>query len=115
MYAAARALITFAVMAFATPSFSAFLTGAQWLDMTAQDQVSYIAGVYDALVTLVTNPAEAQISAHYQTCAARAKLTPEQMAANLKTYISDNPKFRAEAVPGAFLGYLIAACGKPQL
>ncbi|MDR3466747.1 MAG: hypothetical protein P4M07_12445 [Xanthobacteraceae bacterium] len=111
----ARAAVIAAALAFAAPAAAGFLTGAQWLKLSAEEQAAYVAGVYDALVTYSTTTVEAEASAHYQTCAARARLTPESMAAGLKGDLGDDAKLLAEPAPGAFLNYIIKLCGKPQV
>ncbi|MGO9358982.1 MAG: hypothetical protein ACLP1D_15120 [Xanthobacteraceae bacterium] len=114
MSAAARAAVAALALTLATPSLAGFLTGAQWLKLSAEEQAAYLAGVYDALVTYVTTPVEEQAIAHYQTCAARARLTPESMATSLKSALTEEPKLMSEPVPGPFLKYLVKLCGKPD-
>jgi hypothetical protein len=114
MSAAVRIVVVAAALMLATPSLAGFLAGAQWLKLSAEEQAAYIAGVYDALVTYVTTPVEAEAVVHYQTCAARARLTPDSMAASLKSALTDEPKLMAEPVPGPFLQYLVKLCGKPE-
>jgi hypothetical protein len=114
MSAAVRAALVALALTLATPSLAGFLTGAQWLKLSAEEQAAYVAGVYDALVTYVTTPVEVGAVAHYRTCAARARLTPETMAASLKSALTDEPRLMSEPVPGPFLQYLVKLCGKPE-
>lgn len=110
-----RILVIAAVLTGATPSFAVFLSAAQWLRLSEQEQELYVAGVYDAMVTLVTNTVEEAASIHFQTCAARARLTPESITASLKTELADEPKLMGEPMPAAFIKYIVKLCGKPEL
>lgn len=102
------------VLALATPATAGFVNGAQWLKLSAEEQSAYVAGVYDALVTYSTSTGESEVNIHYQTCAARARLTPESIVTALKKDFEADAKLMAAPMPGTFLAYLVRLCGRPE-
>jgi hypothetical protein len=90
------------------------VTGSQWLSMNASDQTTYVAGVYDALVSFAGSADEAKAATHYQNCMARSKMSPRQMSENIKTFVSGRPEFHAKPMAIAVASYLFEVCGRPS-
>ena len=64
----------------ATASRAEYFSYSEWSQQPADFRAAYIAGMYDALISLAETDAEAKIGAHYQTCVSRAKITNSQLA-----------------------------------
>jgi hypothetical protein len=106
-------LVAMAAVLSTAPALSVFLTGSQWLSMNASDQTTYVAGVYDALVSFVGSAEEARTASHYQNCVARSKMSPRQMSENIKAFVAGRPEFHAKPMAVAVGSYLFDVCGKP--
>ena len=51
-----------------------YFTYSDWSKQPADFRAAYIAGLYDALISMAETNAEAKIGAHYQACVVRAKM-----------------------------------------
>jgi hypothetical protein len=94
-------------------SHAEYFTYSDWSRMPANFRAAYIAGLYDALISIASDDAEARIGAHYQTCVARAKMRNTQLAENTLAYATARPELQSGGVGEAMIKYLIELCGKP--
>ena len=86
---------------------------SDWSKQPADFRAAYIAGLYDALVSMAETNAEAKIGAHYQACVMRAKMRNGQLAENTLLYGSARPELQSGGVGEVMINYLIQLCGKP--
>ena len=68
------ASVTALMLAIAATAHAEYFTYSDWSQQPANFRAAYIAGMYDALISLADSDAEAKIGAHYQACVARAKM-----------------------------------------
>jgi hypothetical protein len=90
-----------------------YFTYSDWSKQPADFRAAYIAGLYDALVSMAETNAEAKIGAHYQACVVRAKMRNGQLAESTLLYGSVRPELQSGGVGGVMINYLIQLCGKP--
>jgi acyl-CoA reductase-like NAD-dependent aldehyde dehydrogenase len=90
-----------------------YFTYSDWSKQPADFRAAYIAGLYDAVVSLAETDAEARIGAHFQTCVSRAKITNSQLAERTLLYGSARSELRSGGVGEVMINYLIQLCGKP--
>ena len=69
-----------------------YFTYSDWSKQPADFRAAYIAGLYDALVSIAETNAEAKIGAHYQACVRRAKMRNGQLAESTRLYGSARPE-----------------------
>ena len=107
--AAATALI----LAIATTAHAEYFTYSDWSKQPADFRAAYIAGLYDALISMAETNAEAKIGAHYQACVVRAKMRNGQLAESTLLFGTARPRLRSGGVGEVMINYLIQLCGKP--
>jgi hypothetical protein len=107
--AAATALM----LAIGTAAHAEYFTYSEWSRQPADFRAAYIAGLYDAVVSLAETDAEARIGAHFQTCVSRAKITNSQLAESTLLFGTARPRLRSGGVGEVMINYLIQLCGKP--
>ena len=90
-----------------------YFTYSDWSRQPADFQAAYIAGLYDALVSMAETNAEAKIGAHYQACVVRAKMRNGQLAESTLFNGSARPELQSGGVGTVMINYLIQLCGKP--
>jgi acyl-CoA reductase-like NAD-dependent aldehyde dehydrogenase len=90
-----------------------YFTYSDWSRQPAEFRAAYIAGLYDALVSIAETDAEARIGAHYQTCVSQAKVTNSQLAERTLLFGTARPNLRSGGVGEVMINYLIQLCGKP--
>ena len=95
------------------PAHAAYFTYSDWSKQPADFRAAYIAGLYDALISMSETNAEAKIGAHYQACVVRAKMSNGQLAESTLLYGSARPKLQSGGVGEVMINYLIQLCGKP--
>ena len=95
------------------PALANFLSYSQWTAMPAEPRAAYIAGSFDALVSVVDSAAGIESRQHYTRCIENAKMSNRQLAENIMQFASTRPALQTGNVPTAMIGYLIEACGKP--
>ena len=101
------------MLAIATTARAEYFIYADWSQQPAEFRAAYIAGLYDALVSLGDTDAEARIGAYYQTCVSRAKMTNSQLAERTLLFGVGQPSLRSGGVGTVMVNYLIHFCGKP--
>lgn len=99
------------VMLFVWPCNAYFFTYSQWESLAEGNQIAYVGGIFDSLVSIAT-PGQ-MYQEHYTKCLAREDMTLGQLSRNMKVYASSRPKLQAQGVSGALINYLIELCGKP--
>jgi hypothetical protein len=93
---------------------SVFFTYAQWERLPEWPRATYIAGLIDAWVPMNTaidtvisgiteRPFHSQ-QQHYAACISRSRMTDVQIAANLRAYVSMQPKLQGGTVLGGACG-----------
>jgi hypothetical protein len=90
-----------------------YFSYSDWSQQPADFRAAYIAGLYDALVSMAETNAEAKIGAHYQACVVRAKMRNGQLAESTLLYGSARPELQSGGVGTVMINYLIQLCGKP--
>jgi acyl-CoA reductase-like NAD-dependent aldehyde dehydrogenase len=90
-----------------------YFTYSDWSKQPAEFRAAYIAGLYDALISMAETNAEAKIGAHYQACVVRAKMRNGQLAENTLLYGSARRELQSGGVGTVMINYLIQLCGKP--
>jgi len=101
------------MLAIATTAQAEYFTYSDWSQQPADFRAAYIAGLYDALVSLSETDAEAKIGAHYQACVVRAKIRNSQLAERTLLFGAAQPSLRSGGVGQVMINYLIQLCGKP--
>jgi hypothetical protein len=101
------------MLAIATTAHAEYFTYSDWSRQPADFRAAYIAGLYDALVSMAETNAEAKIGAHYQACVVRAKMRNGQLAESTLLYGSARPELQSGGVGEVMINYLIQLCGKP--
>jgi hypothetical protein len=86
---------------------------SDWSKQPADFRAAYIAGLYDALVSMAETNAEAKIGAHYQACVRGAKMRNGQLAESTLLYGSARPELQSGGVGEVMINYPIQLCGKP--
>jgi hypothetical protein len=84
----------------------------EWDRLSDQARAVYIAGAYDSLVS-IASPDTASASRHYSRCVARNQLTSEQLAKNVRTFVTAHPDLQNKPVQAALINYLVELCGAP--
>ena len=107
------ASVTAVMLGIVTTAHAEYFTYSDWSKQPADFRAAYIAGLYDALVSLAETNAEARIGAHYQTCVAQAKITNSQLAERTLLFGAARPSLRSGGVGDVMINYLIQLCGKP--
>jgi acyl-CoA reductase-like NAD-dependent aldehyde dehydrogenase len=90
-----------------------YFSYSDWSKQPADFRAAYIAGLYDALISMAETNAEAKIGAHYQACVVRAKMRNGQLAESTLFYGSARPELQSGGVGTVMINYLIQLCGKP--
>ena len=101
------------MLALATTAHAEYFTYPDWSQQPADFRAAYIAGMYDALISLAETDAEAKIGAHFQTCVSQAKMTNSKLAERTLLFGSARPSPRSGGVGAVMISYLIQLCGKP--
>src|SRR4030095_10321463 len=101
------------MLAIATTAHAEYFTYSDWSKQPADFRAAYIAGLYDALISMAETNAEAKIGAHYQACVVRARMRNGQLAESTLLYGSVRPELQSGGVGGVMINYLIQLCGKP--
>jgi hypothetical protein len=101
------------MLAIATAAHAEYFTYSEWSRQPADFRAAYIAGMYDALISLAETDAEAKIGAHYQTCVSRAKITNSQLAERTLFFGAARTSLQSVGVGTVMINYLIQLCGKP--
>ena len=107
------ASVTALILAIATTAQAEYFTYSDWSQQPADFRAAYIAGLYDALVSLSETDAEAKIGAHYQACVVREKIRNSQLAERTLLFGAARPSLRSGGVGQVMINYLIQLCGKP--
>jgi hypothetical protein len=102
-----------ALMLAISTAHAEYFTYSDWSKQPADFRAAYIAGLYDALVSMAETNAEAKIGAHYQACVVRAKMRNGQLAESTLLYGSARPELQSGGVGEVMINYLIQLCGKP--
>ena len=84
----------------------------EWERLNDSARAVYIAGAYDSLVSIAT-PDTASASRHYSKCIGSNRLTNEQLARNVRTFVATRPDLQKGPVQGGLLNYLVELCGAP--
>jgi hypothetical protein len=103
---------TIVVITLVSPASATFYTYAEWVALPEYGRGLYIAGLFDALVSIF-RPEDYRTASHYRQCIGDAKMTNAQLAENVRVYASSHPNLQGQPVAGAFIAYLIQLCGKP--
>jgi len=96
----------------ANSAAAAFMTYSEWEAQSTEYRYAYIAGAFDALVSLASSGEDLQISSHYTKCVANSKMNNAQLSKNVSAYASTRPKFQNGPVMLAMINYLIELCGQ---
>jgi hypothetical protein len=89
-----------------------YLNYGQWEQLPAEFRWLYVAGAFDAL-SVVTVPEGLNAAIHYSQCVAKAGLSTQQLADNMKGYAGLQPDLQSKPVPIVLTYYLISLCGRP--
>ena len=84
----------------------------QWDRLSEAEQAIYIAGAYDSLVS-IASPNTASAARHYSRCLATNRLSSEQLARNVRTFVANRPDLQKGPVQGGLVNYLVELCGAP--
>jgi hypothetical protein len=106
-----HAVATIATIVLVSPASADFYTYAEWAALSEAGRSTYIAGLFDGMVTFVT-PETRWAAAHYRQCLGNAKMNNSQLAENVRVYASTRPNLQQD-VSGALINYVIQLCGKP--
>jgi hypothetical protein len=98
----------------AKSAFAQFLTYSEWDQLNPNSRAAYMMGAFDSLTTIVSDQRGAAAAKHYTACIADSHMTQFQLAENVRTYASTRPEEHTKMAVVVMLGYLIAACGRPQ-
>ena len=90
-----------------------YFTYSDWAKQPPDFRAAYIAGLYDALISMAETNAEAKIGAHYQACVVQAKIRNGQLAESTLLYGSARPELQSGGIGTVMINYLIQLCGKP--
>ena len=100
------------LLAWSAAANASYMTYSQWAALPLPGRSLYIAGAFDALVT-ISRSSDDKYQAHYNTCLVNAKMMNSQLAENVSTFASTHPELQSGGVVHALLNYLIALCGVP--
>jgi hypothetical protein len=90
-----------------------FMNYGRWVGASAEARSYYIAGMFDAYMTLDTGD-EAKSAAHYSRCIARSGMKSDQLADGMFRFGQTHPDLHAKPLIYALNQYLIAVCGDPR-
>jgi hypothetical protein len=107
------ASVTALMLAIATTAQAEYFSYSDWSQQPADFRAAYIAGLYDALISLAETDAEAKIGAHYHTCVSREKMTNAQLAERTLLFGPARTSLQSGGVGTVMINYLIELCGKP--
>jgi hypothetical protein len=85
----------------------------RWVGESAEARSYYIAGMFDAYMTLNTGD-EAKSAVHYSRCIARSGMKSDQLADGVLRFGQTRPALHAKPLIFALNQYLIAVCGDPH-
>ena len=83
-----------------------------WDRLSEAEQAIYIAGAYDSIVS-IASPNTASAARHYSRCLASIRLSSEQLARNVRTFVANRPDLQKGPVQGGLVNYLVELCGAP--
>jgi hypothetical protein len=90
-----------------------FMNYGRWVGASAEARSYYIAGMFDAYMTLDTGD-EAKSAVHYSRCIARSGMKSDQLADGVLRFGQARPALHAKPLIFALNQYLIAVCGDPH-
>jgi len=106
--------ITLLFLTTAVHAQTSYLNYSQWEQIPKNLREMYVAGAFDA-VSVVTVPQGAIVARHYNECVAKAGLSLDQLAQNMKEYAETQPDVQRQPVPTVLMRYLISLCGLPTV
>jgi hypothetical protein len=83
-----------------------------WDRLSESARATYIAGAYDSLVSIATADT-ASAARHYSKCVTSRQLTNEQLAKNVRAFVTTRPHLQKGPVQGGLINYLVELCGAP--
>jgi hypothetical protein len=91
-----------------------FFEWERWLGMSKTYRDTYLAGVFDSLVSTETDMRNVARGLHYEKCITDSKMTVGQLADNVAEFGKSRPKLHVLPVRTALVDYLNNACGPPR-
>jgi hypothetical protein len=89
-----------------------YLNYGQWEQLPEGLRWIYVAGAFDA-ISVITEPEGLKAAMYYNQCVAKAGLSTQQLADNMKGYAGPQPDLQSKPVPFVLMYYLISLCGRP--
>jgi hypothetical protein len=95
---------------------SYYATYQQWLAMSEGGRSAYIIGAFDGYLYddsqfFVSEQWQRDATFHYEMCLSKARMTSDQLAANVMNFARDKPDLHTQPVQHVLMNYLFAACG----
>jgi hypothetical protein len=79
-------------------------------------QATYLAGAFDAYSVLLPEFEKDGVNAavnHYGACLTNARISVEQLARNLRSFVATRPQLQSGTAATAFSSYMVKLCGPP--
>jgi hypothetical protein len=109
--------LTMALLACPQASASAFVTVEEWFQAPPEQQVSYVAGTLDTLLSSSTGTLAKDTVEHFVHCVSEGRLTPGQLADDIRKHPpktnSGNWPQRLVSMQTVVLVSLTQRCGPP--
>jgi hypothetical protein len=93
-------------------TFAAYLMYEKWEELSLDTRASYAAGAFDSFVLTYGSLGLIRASRHIENCVTDAKLSPQQLAENVKAFgLAQTKERRAKTFQQIMQDYLVELCG----